>query len=187
MCYRASVKVKVKVHYSDVSAVQIPTDRLCIFSTTELIILSFLQALLDVFNQTKTEFLMSGFPAEEVFMFHGTKDANIDSILINNFSLTRCAGQAYGNGIYFSEFPTVGLGYGTLILCRVLVGRVEVKQRGFYPSFTQVQWGAEYRSNLVCEYSGDQNIDHLNSQFFEIQLFEYSGDLKSDHLKSGNT
>ena len=170
LLYRALVKVKVD--YSDVSAAQISTDRLCIFST-ELIIFSLLQALLDVFNQTKTEFLMSGFPAEEVFMFHGTKDANIDSILINNFSLTRCAGQAYGNGIYFSEFPTVGLGYGTLILCRVLVGRVEVKQRRFYPSFTQVQWGAEYRSSLVCEYSGDQNTDHLNSKLFVIRMSNF--------------
>jgi hypothetical protein len=88
------------------------------------------QALLDNFNQMKTEFLIAGTPADEVFMFHGTKYANIDSILANNFSLARCAGQTYGNGIYFSEFPTVGLGYGTLILCRVLVGRVEIHRAG---------------------------------------------------------
>jgi hypothetical protein len=34
--------------------------------------------------------------------------------------------SAYGNGIYFSEFPSIGMSYGTLILCKVLPGRVQV-------------------------------------------------------------
>jgi Poly(ADP-ribose) polymerase catalytic domain len=59
-------------------------------------------------------------------MFHGTKGQNIDSILMNNFSLERQKVAVYGDGIYFSEFPSVGLSYGTLILCRVLPGRVQV-------------------------------------------------------------
>jgi hypothetical protein len=65
-------------------------------------------------------------------MFHGTNIANIDSILNLNLRpdfhpIAREKGAAYGDGIYFSEFPCVGVSYGTLIVCRVLVGRVQVQ------------------------------------------------------------
>ncbi len=84
------------------------------------------------FFNTKSDFLLNGIPAKEQFMFHGTNVANIDSIL--NFNLRpdfqpidRPKGAAYGEGIYFSEFPCVGVSYGTLIVCRVLAGRVQVQ------------------------------------------------------------
>ena len=65
-------------------------------------------------------------------MFHGTNIANIDSILNTNLRsdlqpVDRRKGAAYGDGIYFSEFPCVGVSYGTLIVCRVLAGRVQVQ------------------------------------------------------------
>jgi hypothetical protein len=90
------------------------------------------EKLSEDFYQTKGNYLVSGIPNEEIFMFHGTNDMNIDSILNDNFSLDfapthKVKAAAYGNGIYFSEFPSVGLSYGTLILCRVLQGRVEVR------------------------------------------------------------
>lgn len=76
---------------------------------------------------TKIRFRKSMINEEEMYMFHGTKDGNIDSILEENFRLDKAVGQAYGAGIYFSEFPCVSCSYGTLILCRVLPGRVEVR------------------------------------------------------------
>jgi hypothetical protein len=60
-------------------------------------------------------------------MFHGTQEPNVDSILQENFRLDYARGQAYGAGIYFSEFPSVSCSYGTLILCRVLPGQIEVQ------------------------------------------------------------
>ena len=90
------------------------------------------QTLAQNFYQTKGNYLVSGIPRDEVYMFHGTNDLNIDSILSDNFSLNfapthKVKAAAYGDGIYFSEFPSVGLAYGTLILCRVLKGRVQVR------------------------------------------------------------
>ena len=89
----------------------------------------------DAFYSMKESFLLSEIDAEECFMFHGTNDCNIDSILGNNFDANfnpthKVKGSAYGNGIYFSEFPSVGLSYGTLILCRVLTGRVQMFKAG---------------------------------------------------------
>lgn len=90
--------------------------------------------LSDEFYSTKESFLLTGIPAEECFMFHGTSDNNIDSILQDNFNplfnpTHKTKASVYGDGIYFSEFPSVGLSYGTLILCRVLPGRVEVRNK----------------------------------------------------------
>jgi len=87
--------------------------------------------LYDEFYATKESFTLTGIAAEECFMFHGTNDNNIDSILQDNFNPNffpthKSKLSAYGEGVYFSEFPSVGLSFGTLILCRVLPGRVEV-------------------------------------------------------------
>ncbi len=45
----------------------------------------FFSTFLHQFYNTKEKFLLSGIPADEVYMFHGTNGNNIDSILENNF------------------------------------------------------------------------------------------------------
>ena len=94
------------------------------------------QKLTDDFLRTKEMFKTFSIPADECYMFHGTKGWNIDSILLDNFDLSKKKVAAYGDGIYFSEFPSVGLSYGTLILCRVLPGRVQVITLLFKPILT---------------------------------------------------
>jgi hypothetical protein len=67
-------------------------------------------------------------------LFHGTPEANLDSILSSNFDPSRIARVAHGHGFYFSEFPVTSLGYGqTLILCRILTGRSQTEGPLFYP------------------------------------------------------
>ena len=66
-----------------------------------------------------------------ILAFHGTKLANIDSIVRKNFDLSKLASNSgnrgyYGAGIYFSEFPEVSIEYGEtgkLLLCKVLPGK----------------------------------------------------------------
>ena len=71
-----------------------------------------------------------GKETREMFLFHGTAVANIDSILRENLSLEVSSEdkhkerrRVFGEGIYFSEMPAVSLMYGNgLILCKVLLG-----------------------------------------------------------------
>lgn len=68
-----------------------------------------------------------------ILAFHGTtNDANIESILANNFDITRLAANTgnrgyFGAGIYFSEVARGSLGYARghnkLLLCKLLTGR----------------------------------------------------------------
>ena len=64
---------------------------------------------------------------DSLLLFHGTPQSNIESILRNNFDLSkRSNGRTYGDGVYFSEMPEVSLDYTkdqrSLILCQVLPG-----------------------------------------------------------------
>ena len=83
------------------------------------------------FNAKKAEFRSLGIDTRELTFFHGTRNVNVDSILTDNFDLSRCHRFAHGVGIYFSEFPDISLRYGReLILCRVLPGRVQTQSDG---------------------------------------------------------
>ena len=70
----------------------------------------------------------------EVFLFHGTAVANVDSILRENLLLELSSEEqgkerkrVFGEGIYFSEMPAVSLMYGNgLILCKVLLGNCQL-------------------------------------------------------------
>lgn len=72
-----------------------------------------------------------GEESEVILAFHGTKLENIDPIVKNNFDIQRLGASTgdkgyYGAGIYFSEFPSVSMGYGNigkLLLCKVLPGK----------------------------------------------------------------
>ena len=80
------------------------------------------------FRKKQEKFRNNGIPHQPVFGLHGTNSANIDSILKNNFDLSKRKGQAYGYGIYFSEQPEVSIGQGyvsgckSVIMCQILDG-----------------------------------------------------------------
>ena len=83
----------------------------------------------------KEMFRKEGKAITEVFLFHGTAVANVDSILRENLSLDLSSQEqqgkerkrVFGEGIYFSEMPSVSLMYGNgLILCKVLLGNCQV-------------------------------------------------------------
>ncbi|CAC5391546.1 unnamed protein product [Mytilus coruscus] len=72
-----------------------------------------------------------------ILAFHGTQEANIKSIVENNFKVPGQQGFAhrtdtgfYGRGVYFSEYPNYSMGYISgatqLLLCQVLPGNVYV-------------------------------------------------------------
>ena len=49
-------------------------------------------------------------PAEAIYDYHGTNSNVIESILQDNFDLSKAARHAHGRGNYFSGFPeTAGL------------------------------------------------------------------------------
>ena len=60
--------------------------------------------------------------------FHGTPEANIQSICTNGFDPSRRKGQACGPGEYFAKTPTTSLGYcgrgKKMLLCELLLGDV---------------------------------------------------------------
>ena len=78
----------------------------------------------DKFEATRKTFKSQGIPDTEILAYHGTDKKNIDSILTSNLQLSYARRQAHGKGNYFSEFPSVSLGYGDgLLLCRILPGK----------------------------------------------------------------
>ncbi|KAK6168972.1 hypothetical protein SNE40_020113 [Patella caerulea] len=74
-----------------------------------------------------------GDSALPVLAFHGTAEANIQPICENGFKklgdsgFKQTHGSKYGNGVYFSEYPTYSMGYiqgaTKLLLCQVLLGK----------------------------------------------------------------
>ena len=59
--------------------------------------------------------------------FHGTAEANIQSICTNGFDPSRRSGQAYGTGEYFAVSPNIPLGYckggKKMLLAELLLGQ----------------------------------------------------------------
>ena len=88
----------------------------------------------ELYVQQKEIFRKEGRETREVYLFHGTAVANIDSILKENLSpdfTSEHQGnkkkKVFGEGIYFSQFPAVSLMYGNgLILFKVLLGNCEL-------------------------------------------------------------
>jgi len=85
------------------------------------------EKLREIFEKKREEFRGRGIDDKPLLIFHGTPQANIESILRNNFDISKIAnGRAYGDGVYFSEMPEVSLGFSvdmqSLILCKVLLG-----------------------------------------------------------------
>ena len=64
-----------------------------------------------------------------ILAWHGTPSGNVDSIVEDNFSISRLSQNSgdsgyFGAGIYFSEFANVSQGYGDgLLLCQIMLGK----------------------------------------------------------------
>ena len=84
-----------------------------------------------------------------LFAFHGTKPANVDSIIAGGFKLSKLGLNtgntgAYGAGVYFSEQLATSHGYNSgnngMFLCKLLVGKPYQTRaqtgRGLEPGYT---------------------------------------------------
>ncbi|OXA37724.1 Poly [ADP-ribose] polymerase 12 [Folsomia candida] len=86
---------------------------------------------------------VEGVTLEEKWLFHGTKDVNIKLICETNFDPTLSGsanGATHGRGTYFTNVVATARGYSNLtssrvFLCRVLVGRKILGERGKFPPF----------------------------------------------------
>ena len=67
---------------------------------------------------------------QTILAFHGTPEANIQSICTNGFDPTRRSGQAYGPGEYFARTPGTPISYcqggKKMLLCELLLGQANV-------------------------------------------------------------
>jgi len=131
---------------------------------------------IEIFQETKKNFLKNGIPSDERYMFHGTNICNINSIIQKNFdkdfySVHKFKKSVFGKGIYFSDFPHIGLCYGrTLLLCRVLTGRIK-KTNNHVNSNDDIQNQNEYDSKSV-------NIKiHNKIEYSEIRVIKNSNQI----------
>ena len=103
-----------------------------------------------VFLKKQIEFKNEKIPHKSIFAYHGTKASVIDSILKDNFDITKAKRQLHGAGNYFSEYPNTALGYSDdakhLIFCKILPGR---QYKG-----TAMSW-PDHESKLVLPNSED--------------------------------
>ena len=97
------------------------------------------EAIFERYQQKIEEFTVNKKSTEELFLFHGTSEKNLKEIIKKNFDISavpientpgenpRKKLSVYGSGIYFSSHPCYSSKYGNaLILCKVLVGKVQV-------------------------------------------------------------
>ena len=102
------------------------------------------------FLKKQMEFKSRNIPHKSIFAYHGTKATVIDSILKDNFDISKAKRQLHGAGNYFSEYPNTALGYSDdykhLIFCKILPGR---QYKG-----TGMSW-PEHESKLVLPNSED--------------------------------
>jgi len=77
----------------------------------------------------------------ELWGFHGTAEANIDSIVTKGFDAAKfgsAVGQVYGRGAYFAADPKVSVGYCAsgkkMILCNLVMSDkvIFVAQHNYY-------------------------------------------------------
>eukprot|EP00483_Globobulimina_turgida_P002121 UN02123 len=104
-----------------------------------------------------------------VLAWHGTAKDNVESIVLNNFDLSRLSESSgdngwYGSGIYFSEYASISRGYGdSLLLCKVILGKTFRMNANQQQTGRQLQNG--YDSHLV--------VGHNNNQYGqEIVIFD---------------
>ena len=120
-------------------------------------------SVLESAYQQKVEyFKANNIPHESIFAFHGTKSSVIDSILKENFDITKAQRQAHGPGNYFSEYPNTALGYSDdkkhLIFCKILPRRQYRGHDKSWPGFESklVQPNTNDYSEMVIIQEKDQ-------------------------------
>ena len=87
----------------------------------------------NLFSEQKKLLEDAGKNVEERLLFNGTSLESVNGIAENNFDISavpssheRGKAMYLGRGVYFSEAPTVSLGYGSsLLVCQVLPGKTE--------------------------------------------------------------
>ena len=88
---------------------------------------------------------------KEMFLFHGTSLESIKGILNSNFDIQASPSRGkkamvLGKGIYFSEMVFNSFRYGnSVLLCKVLAGKVQVKERKFCKSGETIPSGWDSR------------------------------------------
>jgi hypothetical protein len=83
---------------------------------------------------------MRGKPSEELLLFHGTKEANIDVICNEGFEPKLNVASVYGKGVYFAKNSSYSFNYmdvgrrkiSYMFLCNVLIGNQCVGSSGKY-------------------------------------------------------
>ena len=89
------------------------------------------------FQQCKSTFSELGVSNQEILLFHGTDEINVDNIFLKNFDIDhvpinrqRKKMMAHGRGIYMSDSPSMCKKYGNrIILSRVLLGTISVHSK----------------------------------------------------------
>ena len=81
-----------------------------------------------LFNKFKNKYLsLPKHQRKTQLAFHGTPEANIQSICTNGFDPSKRSGQAYGPGEYFAVSPGIPMGYcggsKKLLLNELLLGQ----------------------------------------------------------------
>ena len=119
--------------------------------------------LLSEYEEEKQKYRNRNITINEKLLFHGTHATNLNKILEDNFKVTAdpiCRGKvkAYGEGIYFSEFPAKSLRYGeALILCKVILGREEVVEIGCKPRTSDKYFQKNFNSRKMVNSSSMKN------------------------------
>jgi len=115
------------------------------------------------------EYLKKAGDKREMYLWHGTADANIKPIMKDNFSL-KCLGKNSGNkgyfgaGIYFSS-EHIRVAYDNkVLLCKVIVGKVYN-----WPESKPIQVGCGKMAGYDSHFSGNHGAGKDEFVIFEME------------------
>ena len=149
----------------------------------------------EAYANQKEIFREEGKNMTEVFLFHGTAVANLDSILKDNLSLSFSPEQqegkekkrVFGEGIYFSEMPAVSLMYGNgLILCKVLLGNCEQFTPQPLPNQPEIPEGFDSREVKAMEGSSVIHVVRKPSQILPFCVIQLKNEALSSEYQKPN-
>ena len=149
----------------------------------------------EAYANQKEIFREEGKNMTEVFLFHGTAVANLDSILRENLSLSFSPEQqegkekkrVFGKGIYFSEVPAVSLMYGNgLVLCKVLLGNCEQFTPQPLPNQPEIPEGFDSREVKAMEGSSVIHVVKKPSQILPYCVIQLKNEALSSEYQKPN-
>ena len=150
----------------------------------------------EAYANQKEIFRKEGKKTREMFLFHGTAVANVDSILRENFSLNISSDQqgkdkkrVFGEGIYFSEMPAVSLMYGNgLILCKVLLGNCQLFSPQPEAKQPEIPESFDSRAVIAMEGSSVIHVVKKPSQVLPYSVVQLKNEaLSSEYHKPNHT